>query len=364
MSLSDEQIETIVKWVDQGAVQGNPADMPPPKALDTTLFWRAEKDGYGPPDIVVKSPEQTMPAVHQDEWWRYVVDIPGLTEPRWVRMIETRPSSIAARKVIHHAAAFLVIKDDPDAIDRVTTGSISGPAKASPDADPAARALRLPSLMEWAIGKGYDRYKEGTGKLLLPGEQIAWDQHIHAVGEEITAGTELGIWLYPKGEVPKHRSYLVGFTALKDGAEGLDIPPNSLAMTEGFTVLNQNTIIENFQPHFHMRGKAMRVEAILPNGTTQIISSVSNFNFNWMTNYIYADDAAPAFPKGTIIHVTAWYDNTVANKNNPDPNQWVGFGDRTIDEMGHAWMNVEYISDAEYQEWVAQHKNPSKTQQQ
>ena len=62
-----------------------------------------------------------------------------------------------------------------------------------------------------------------------------------------------------------------------------------------------------------------------------------------MTNYIYADDAAPAFPKGTIIHVTAFYDNTKANKNNPDPDQWVGYGDRTVDEMAHAWMNVVYL---------------------
>ena len=84
-------------------------------------------------------------------------------------------------------------------------------------------------------------------------------------------------------------------------------------------MLKENTIITNFQPHFHLRGKAMQVEAILPDGGNQIISYVDNFNFNWMTNYIYADDAAPAFPKGTIIHVTAFYDNTKANKNNPDP---------------------------------------------
>jgi hypothetical protein len=112
-----------------------------------------------------------------------------------------------------------------------------------------------------------------------------------------------------------------------------------------------------------MRGKAMRVEAILPDGSNQIIGSVSDFNFNWMTNYIFADDAAPAFPKGTVIHVTAWYDNTTANKNNPDPTQWVGYGDRSVSEMGHAWMNVVYISDAEYQEWLAQHKKPAVTSQ-
>jgi hypothetical protein len=75
-----------------------------------------------------------------------------------------------------------------------------------------------------------------------------------------------------------------------------------------------------------------------------------------MTNYIYADDAAPVFPKGTVIHVTAWYDNTKNNKNNPDPDQWVGYGDRTVDEMAHAWMNVVYLTDDEYKTLLAQRK--------
>ena len=129
--------------------------------------------------------------------------------------------------------------------------------------------------MEWAIGKGYDRYHDGTGKLIMPGEKISWDEHIHAAGEEITAGSELGIWLYPKGQEPKKRTYLIGFTGLKNGPGALDIPPNQVSHTEGFTVLRENTVITNFQPHFHLRGKAMQVEAILPDGGTQIISYVA-----------------------------------------------------------------------------------------
>ena len=127
-------------------------------------------------------------------------------------------------------------------------------------------------------------------------------------------------------------------------------------MTEGFTVLKQNALLENFQPHFHLRGKSMQVEAILPDGSTQIVSYVGNFNFNWMTNYIFADDAAPVLPKGTIVHVTAWYDNTKANRNNPDPDQWVGYGDRTVDEMAHAWINVVYLTDEEYKELAAKRR--------
>jgi hypothetical protein len=105
----------------------------------------------------------------------------------------------------------------------------------------------------------------------------------------------------------------------------------------------------------------MQVEAILPDGTKQMVSYVPNFNFNWMTNYIYADDSAPAFPKGTIIRVTARFDNTRNNPSNPDPDQWVGFGERTIDEMSHAWMNVTYISDEEYNAWAAEHKQKLQT---
>jgi hypothetical protein len=304
-----------------------------------------------------------MPAVSQDQWWRPMVDIEGLTEPRWVRMVEIRPSNLSGRKILHHSIAHVVQNPDDVDGDSVDRGTASG-RRDRQDDDPSQLVNARPSLMEWAIGKGYDRYMDGTGKLIKPGQKISWDQHVHAVGEAVTAGSELGIWLYKKGEEPKHRSYLIGFTGLKNGAVGLDIPPNSITHTEGFTVLKENTLITNFQPHFHLRGKAMQVEAILPDGTNQVISYVDNFNFNWMTNYIYAEDAIPAFPKGTVIHVTAFYDNTTNNKNNPDPNQWVGYGDRTVDEMAHAWMNVVYLSDAEYQQWVTDHKPTNTTQQQ
>jgi len=349
MSLSQAQIDTIVRWVDSGAPQGDPKDLPPPKPLVTDNEWQGVRDGFGPPDLVIRSSEYTMPARHQDVWYRPTSDIP-LTEPRWAKMVEIRPTNLKGRRILHHSIAYLVLNDDPAAVNTGTAnGFTSGPDLIALD----DLVNRRPQLMEWAIGKGYDQFREGTGKLLLPGEKISWDQHLHAVGEEITAGSEIGIWLYPKGQEPKKRSYLIGFTGLRR-REFLDIPPNSVAHTEGFTVLKENTLITNFQPHFHLRGKAMQVEAILPNGTNQIVSYVGRFNFNWMTNYIYDDDAAPVFPKGTIIHVSAWYDNTRANKFNPDPDQWVGYGDRTVDEMAHAWMNVVYLNDQEYASMVAE----------
>jgi len=210
--------------------------------------------------------------------------------------------------------------------------------------------------MEWAIGKNYDTYRPNTGKLLLPGSRISWELHLHAVGEQIRDHAELAVYLYPKGETPKYRTRLTLFGATASTSSRLDIPPNSVAVTQGYQVLRQPARLENFQPHMHLRGKAMAIEAILPNGTTQVLSYVDHFNFNWMNNYIYAEDAAPVLPKGTIIHVTAWHDNTPGNKNNPDPDQWVGWGDRTVDEMAHAWVNVTYISEEDYQAWVARNK--------
>jgi hypothetical protein len=338
ISLSDAQIATVVRWVDEGAPMGDPKDMPPPKQFPNYEGWELAKQ-FGQPDLVIKSDAYTMPAHGQDVWFRPLTNIP-ITEARWVRAVEMRPGTPAGRKIMHHVLARL-IQDEPGAPqDDVTTGGANDSGL----------------LMEWAINKNYDVYRPNTGKLLLPGSKIWWELHLHAVGESIRDHAELGVYFYPKGQEPKYRTRLMLFGATATQGAPLDIRPNSLAESEGFHVLKQAARLENFQPHMHLRGKAMEMEAILPDGTHEVLSYVDHFNFNWMINYIYADDAAPVLPKGTIIHVRAWYDNTTANRNNPDPNQWVGYGQRTVDEMGHAWVNVTYLSDQEYNEWAAKHK--------
>jgi hypothetical protein len=339
ISLSDDQIATIVRWVDEGAPQGDPKDMPPAKEWPDYRGWQLAKQ-FGQPDLVLKSDDYTMPAHGQDVWFKPLTNIP-ITEPRWVRAVEIRPGTPGGRRIMHHVLARLLQQEPASQFDDGTGGGAAGDAGL---------------LMEWAIGKNYDIYRPNTGKLLLPGSRIWWELHIHAVGEQIRDHAELAVYLYPKGEEPKYRTRLVLFGATATQGAPLDIRPNSLSETEGFHVLKQAARLENYQPHMHLRGKAMEMEAILPDGTREILSYVDHFNFNWMINYIYADDAAPVLPKGTIIHVRAWHDNTAANPNNPDPNQWVGWGDRTVDEMAHAWVNVTYISDEDYNEWAAKHK--------
>ena len=321
-SLSDDEIATIVKWVDAGAPQGDPNNMPPPKIWPDGQGWNYAAR-FGEPDLIVRSMPWTQKAGANDTWWKPIVDS-GLTEPRWVRAVEVRPGTVKGRKITHHANTDL-LQIDPDAPDPVMT-----PGR----------------FTEWAVGKQPELIRPNTGMLMLPGSKIAWDIHYSNGGEDITDVVELGIYFYPKGQEPKFRQvlHLMGGT----NAGGVDIPPNTVKATQGFFVMRENGRVESFQPHMHLRGKAMSLEAILPSGQTVILSHVDNFTFNWHNAYVYADHAAPLLPKGTMLKITAWHDNTVANRNNPDPNVWVGYGDRTVDEMGHAWVNVTYLSDDEY----------------
>ena len=331
MSLTDAQIATIARWADAGAPQGNPKDMPPAKVWPKEDGWQLSQQ-FGQPDFVLSSDPYTMPAKGQDVWFKPLTQIP-ITEPRWVRAVEMRPATASGRKITHHALAYLQQEEPGTSTGLVTQGL----------------------LMEWAVNKNYDIYRPNTGKLLVPGSRIWWEMHYHAAGEEIRDHVELAVYLYPKGQEPKYRTYLTAFPATPGSAAmgTLDIPPNSVAETEGYQTLRAPARLENFQPHMHLRGKAMLLEALLPDGTKRTLSYVDHFTFNWMTNYIYADDAAPVLPKGTIIHTVAWHDNTTNNKNNPDPDQWVGWGDRTVDEMAHAWVNVTYISEEDYQAYLS-----------
>jgi hypothetical protein len=329
-SLSQNEIDTIVKWASNGAPKGDPKDMPAPMKWEAGNGWNFAKMFGGPPDLVIKSPTYTQKAVAMDAWYKPVVET-GITEPRWVRAIEARSGTIKGRKITHHALAVL-LQDEKEVAGMVNS-----------DADSGAGLF-----MEWAVNKQGELMRPNTGKLMLPGSKIRWDIHYSAGGEDITDDVELGIYFYPKGQEPKYRTMLALYSGVTGGNRNLDIPPNTISVGQNFHVMRKAGRVENFQPHMHLRGKAMMVEAILPNGTQQVLGYVPNFEFNWMNNYVFEDDYAPLLPKGTILKITAWHDNTPAKKSNPDPTQWIGWGDRTVDEMAHAWINITYMSDDDF----------------
>jgi len=337
-SLTDAEIDTIVRWVDAGAPMGNPAAAPPPVQFPDPNTWQLA-DVFGPPDLVITSEPYTLAADTQDKWFRPVSET-GLTEPRWVRAIEIKPSVPDGRRIVHHVLTFLEQNEE----------GVTGLASTAEDVQNSAGLF-----MEWAVGKVGEIFPADAGKLMLPGSRIRWEIHMYAIGREIRDNqVELGIYLYPRGDVPKNRTVLRMFN-VAPGSQ-LDILPNRIAMTENFHVLQAPARLENFQPHMHMRGKAMAMEAIYPDGRREVLSVVSNFQWRWHVNYIYADRAAPLLPKGTVLFFRAWHDNTEDNPNNPDPRQWVGWGDRTVDEMAHAWIDVTYLEQEEFDRLVAERR--------
>ena len=142
----------------------------------------------------------------------------------------------------------------------------------------------------------------------------------------------------------------------------LQIPPNSVVEYQGTTVLQAPAILHNFQPHMHYRGKAQTLEAIYPDGRREVINQVSRYSNTWHINYIYDPDYAPVFPKGTVLIVTSVLDNTSANKQNPDPRQWVSGGERTVDEMAHLNEQVIYITEDDYKRIVEERKKRTLSQ--
>ncbi|MGE3508066.1 MAG: hypothetical protein AB7N65_04205 [Vicinamibacterales bacterium] len=368
-SLSPREYDLIVRWVDAGGPQGDPRDMPTAKVWPAEDAWQFT-DYFGrPPDLIVRTPDYTMPAVSQDRWWE-VRGTPTVPEDRWVAGTETRPAK-RSRKVVHHATTHLFQKENPQvrAIQRAVRSGNADPSVLYPSDkpdDPATLVDPGPAgetFSEWAVGKNGELYIEHeAGQFLRKGAQVGWDVHLSASGEETPVMLETAFWFYPKGQLPKYRAMMnaIGNTAARD----LDIPPGQVTRFESYTTLPAPAMMLNFQPHMHLRGKAFSMEAIYPDGKTEVLNSVPQYRFNWHINYVYTKDAAPIFPKGTIIKTVAWHDNTAANKSNPDPSQWVTYGQRSVDEMAHANEVFVYISQADYERIAAERKKAATTQQQ
>ncbi|PYR50024.1 MAG: hypothetical protein DMF89_10585 [Acidobacteria bacterium] len=334
-SLTDREIETIVRWVDTGAPKGNPGDMPATPDFADLGLWH-----IGKPDMVVTIPKDVVvSAAAPDQWRDFVVD-PGLTEDRWLMAVETKPTK--GWRVVHHAVTTLVA---PEGSGLTTTAD-----------------LRSALLNEYALGKNADVFPDGSARLIKAGSKINFNLHLHSIGEELPANVEVGFKFYPKDFKPKYVADIVPVA----GSE-LDIPPNTdNVRIDSYFRLKQPVKVLSFQPHMHNRGKALCIEAILPgDGIPSIehgdpimpLSCVDRYQFAWHISYHYADDVQPILPAGTVLHVTAWHNNTASNRFNPDPEQHVTFGQRTVDDMSFAWMKFIYLTEEDYKAQLAARKS-------
>ena len=162
-----------------------------------------------------------------------------------------------------------------------------------------------------------------------------------------------------EGEAPgkvtagERQFYVDGTHRERLRASDILIPPHGHLVLEDQYVLERPALIQSFRPHMHMRGTEMSMAALYPDGRRELFSSVNRYDHNWQIAYVYDDDAQPLLPKGTVLMLRAKWDNTAANRINPDPDQWVVFGARGVDEMSHAWIGITYLDDTEYGELAA-----------
>ena len=332
-SLSDQEIATLVKWVDAGAPQGNPADMPAARQFPDEQTWQ-----IGKPDLVVTLPKDLVMKAQGPDWWPNITIDPGLTEDRYIQAIQIIP--IKGYPNIHHIRTSMVKPGDTS----IHGGAVDG----NVDFEIEQQGVFLD---EYAIGKGADIFKNGAGRYITAGTKINFEFHIHASGTESPVNVLLGLKFYPKGFQPQHI-----VTSMTMGANPVDLRPHEANVrSDSYLPLVKATRLLSWQPHMHLRGKAECLEAIYPTGKTEMISC-ARFEFNWMDNYVYADDQAPLLPAGTILHAIMWHDNSDALRSNPDPDAQIIFGQRTVDEMSSAWISYYYMSDDDFKKETAARK--------
>ena len=338
-SLSDQEIATIVKWVDGGALQGNPAEAPAPRQFPDEHAWQ-----IGKPDVVLTLPKDLIMKANGPDWWPDITIDPHLTENRYIQSIQIIPTK--GYQNIHHIRTSMVKPGDAS----IHGGAVDGNVQLE-------MTQQGVFLDEYAIGKGPDIFKNGAGRYITAGTKINFEFHIHASGMESPVNVVLGLKFYPKDYSPQH--IVTSMTTSGDAL--VDIRPHEAdARSDGYLYLTKPARLLSWQPHMHLRGKAECIEAILPTGRTQAINC-ARFVFNWMDNYVYADDGAPLLPAGTVLHTIEWHDNSDSMRSNPDPDAQIVGGLRTVDEMSSAWLSFYYMSEEDFKKETEARKTQQQT---
>ena len=341
ISLTSEDIATIATWTDTGAPRGNPADLPP------AIEWPDGKDWtLGEPDLVISSPNHRLEAVAAD-WYGLLDSSPtGLTEDRWVKAVEVREvlldDATVDRKsgdlnlfVVHHA----VISARQRA-EEIQTQARPTSERGEPDL----------FFLVHEVGQNATAYSELLGVRLPANSSLNWDLHLHSIGVEVPFRIDIAFKFHPKGWEPKYkgRGGIESFLSFD-----IDIPPEEPNVRmEGMQRVSKPGILMTFEPHLHSSGKRMCIEAIYPSGLSEMLNC-SGYNHNWVKVYVYEEDSAPLLPAGTLLRVTAWYDNTLNNPRVVDPRNWKGYGNRSTDDMFLNLSRFVSITEEQYEEELA-----------
>jgi hypothetical protein len=311
ISLKQSDIDTIAAWVDAGAPEGNRAELPPPPQF--TEGW-----SIGKPDYVFTMLEPFQVPADGTVPYLYFTIPTNLKEDIWIRGVELKPTD---RRVVHHIISDLVEDDGKPA-------------------DPKPKLTRDPGRKDvggvggLVPGRLYGVFEEGVARKIPAGADIVLQMHYTTIGQVVTDQTQVGVIL---AKEPPSKLRVEGGGQMPNTT--FVIPPNH----PGYEVTAQRTIdrdtyLTSLYPHMHVRGKDVQYKIVYPDGREEIVLSVPKYDFNWQTSYRLAE---PKFmPKGSILRVIAHFDNSRANRFNPNPEQEVRWGDQTWEEMLIGYYNT------------------------
>jgi len=307
----------------------------------------------GKPDLIVSSPIVRVKGVGSD-WWGDIGEGPtGMTENRFAKSAEVKEVSPApkgalksnttgttyagqgkvALVVFHHATVRTAQPKDGTAVG---------------DAEGLGGSLTLHE-----VGRNGDVFHPEMGKVIAAGSVLAFNVHIHSPGvpgADRDAHLEVGLHFHPKGYAPKFRE-----SSIQMASTELMIKPDSDNQRyDGYYVAPQPMRLLNFEPHLHATGMRMCMEAIYQRSIETL--NCSGYDHNWVKNYQYDDNSAPLVPKGTIIHISAWFDGTSKNANNIEPRNATVWGRRSVANMFGTENRAVLLTDEQYQEELAKRR--------
>jgi hypothetical protein len=300
--MSQKEIDTIVSWIDAGAKEGDPRDLPPTPRFASG--WQ-----IGEPDAVYYMPEEfTVPAEGAVPYQYFVVD-PKFKEDRYITALEARAGDLS---VVHHAVIY-----------------VRDPRRAQ-----SSRRLDLGEGILGALSPGQTPFiaEPGTAKLIRAGSQLIIQMHYTPNGKETKDRSYVGI-KFAKGPVDKIIKTTGAFNVR------FAIPPHAqnYEIRADYT-FEEDAEMVSLMPHMHVRGKDYLYRAIYPDGREEVLLSVPSYDFNWQVYYYPKKPLR--MPKGTRIECIAHYDNSSKNLLNPDPTKEVRFGEQTWDEMMNGFFDI------------------------
>lgn len=312
--LTDEELATLAAWVEQGALEGDPADLP--AAPEFTPGWQ-----LGAPDEVLETPAYELASTGADDFRNFVLSVED-DKPRWIRAIELRPEN---PRVTHHAR--LGIDGSNESVRRDAADNAPGYPGMAWGQDPDGQ------LVTWTPGMQADEGMPGVAWPLRPGQALVLHTHMQPSGKRETVKFRVG--LHFAEEPPRERPVV-----LRIGSRNIDIPPGvkDHRVTDEY-VLPIDVDVQFVFPHAHSLCREIKAVAVLPDGSEQPLVWIRNFDENWHDKYRFK--APLRLPAGTRLVSTFTYDNSADNLRNPhNPPQRVVYGSNADDEMSDVYLQV------------------------